>query len=75
MKNNAILLFSLCVLILSGCTSSSDPAAKFFNPGKENSLRAPAYPLVTIDPYTSGWSFVDKLNEDIVRHWTGKPFP
>ena len=36
-------------------------------------LRAPAYPLVTVDPYTSAWSFSDKLYEDVVRHWTGKP--
>lgn len=46
-----------------------------FEPTKKSSLRAPAYPLVTIDPYTSAWSFVDKLNEDAVRHWTGKKFP
>lgn len=36
-------------------------------------LRAPAYPLVTVDPYTSAWSFSDKLYDDAVRHWTGKP--
>ena len=36
-----------------------------------NKLRAPAYPLVTIDPYTSAWSFSDKLYDDAVRHWTG----
>jgi len=35
------------------------------------SLRAPAYPLVTIDPYTSAWSCSDKLYDDVVRHWTG----
>lgn len=39
----------------------------------KNNLRAPAYPLVTIDPYTSVWSFTDNLNEDAVRHWTGVP--
>lgn len=36
-----------------------------------NALRAPAYPLVTIDPYTCAWSFTDKLYDDNVRHWTG----
>ena len=35
-------------------------------------LRAPAIPLVTVDPYLSIWSMKDKLNEDITRHWTGK---
>lgn len=38
---------------------------------KINQLRAPAYPLVTIDPYTSVWSFNDKLYNDDIRHWTG----
>ena len=38
-------------------------------------LRAPAYPLVTIDPYTSAWSMTDKLYDDPVRHWTGAEFP
>jgi hypothetical protein len=41
----------------------------------KNNLRAPAYPLVTIDPYTSAWSFTDKLYDDNVKHWTGKDFP
>ena len=36
-------------------------------------LRAPAYPLVTIDPYTSAWSKTDTLYNDEVKHWTGKP--
>ena len=35
-------------------------------------MRAPAYPLVTIDPYTSAWSEADHLYDDVVRHWTGK---
>ena len=40
-----------------------------------NELRAPAYPLVTIDPYTSAWSMTDNLYDGPVRHWTGKEFP
>ena len=35
-------------------------------------LRAPAYPLLTIDPYTSAWSMSDNLYDSPVRHWTGK---
>lgn len=44
-------------------------------PHVKNSLRAPAYPLVTIDPYTSAWSFSDTLCNSQVKHWTGKDFP
>lgn len=40
----------------------------------KSELRAPAYPLVTIDPYTSGWSFTDKLYDGPVKHWTGSDF-
>ena len=40
---------------------------------KTTSFRAPAYPLVTIDPYTSLWSMADILTNDTVRHWSGKP--
>ncbi len=35
-------------------------------------VRAPAYPLITIDPYTSAWSFTDTLYAGPVRHWTEK---
>ncbi|MDR3252865.1 MAG: DUF4965 domain-containing protein [Tannerella sp.] len=68
MKNLAFLLF---IVTLCGCAGNTDK----FAPSHTNTLRAPAYPLVSIDPYTSAWSFTDNLNDDLVRHWTGVKFP
>lgn len=60
-------------LLLSGLLAccSSDPSAEVIR----NGLRAPAYPLVTVDPNTSAWSMTDRLYDSPVRHWTGKDFP
>ncbi len=62
----------LLILIVTGMfmiscqkVSNKEPVA--------TELRAPAYPLVTIDPYTSAWSKTDTLYNDEVKHWTGKP--
>ncbi len=41
----------------------------------KSELRAPAYPLITIDPYTSAWSGADNLYDRQVMHWTEKDFP
>ena len=35
-------------------------------------LRAPAIPLITIDPYFSVWSANETLNFSTTKHWTGK---
>lgn len=64
------LLCTLLVCLLAACSN-----ADYFKPEKTSALRAPSYPLVTIDPYTSIWSFNDQLNEDATRHWTGKKHP
>ncbi|MGQ1889091.1 glutaminase domain-containing protein [Thermophagus sp. OGC60D27] len=71
LRINRMFCFLLGLLaigsVFSSCQNSSgDNRAGF------TELRAPAYPLVTIDPYMSAWSHTDSLFNDQVRHWTGE---
>lgn len=67
-KTLLALSFSLAILFSScDCKDSFDVI--------KNDIRPPAYPLITIDPYTSAWSFTDNLYDSSVKHWTGKSFP
>ncbi|MDR1683187.1 MAG: DUF5127 domain-containing protein, partial [Candidatus Symbiothrix sp.] len=68
MKQKILILFA-GALLLSSCMQSSKQTVI------KSDLRAPAVPLVTIDPYTSAWSETDNLYDSPVKHWTGKDFP
>jgi hypothetical protein len=65
---NQLLSFFLLVFIFSSCVLSEKKEIKPIT----SRFRAPAYPLITIDPYTSVWSETDTLYNSPVRHWTGK---
>jgi Domain of unknown function (DUF4965)/Domain of unknown function (DUF5127)/Domain of unknown function (DUF1793)/Domain of unknown function (DUF4964) len=45
-------------------------SSKVFTRSESNSLRAPGYPLISMDPYISTWSLTDKLYDENPRHWT-----
>lgn len=65
---NRLFIFLLFGIVLQSCSHDTKPMKESIT----TELRAPAYPLVTIDPYTSAWSMSDNLYDDAVRHWTGK---
>lgn len=70
------LLFICMIVITYSCSSSSVGKTNHIIENKfSTELRAPAYPLVTVDPYFNAWSCTDNLYDDQVRHWTEKEFP
>lgn len=73
MKKSLLLLCAGFAALTQACSGSQESAT--LTPAAENALRAPAAPLVTIDPYTSAWSMTDNLYDDCVRHWSGREFP
>ena len=65
MRLRTLLCAVLASILAASCTSGR----------VESGLRASAYPLVTIDPFTSAWSAADNLYDAPVTHWTGQEFP
>lgn len=57
----------LSTLMVQGCTGQEAVI--------DNNITPPAYPIVSIDPFTSAWSMTDRLYDESVKHWTGKDFP
>lgn len=70
MKKIIFLIF-LSVMLFNSCNTDKKVSYEVI----KNELRAPAYPLITIDPYTSGWATTDNLYDGSVKHWTGHNFP
>ena len=68
MKQQLMTLLLGAASVLCSCETQMEQHVK-------SELRAPAYPLVSIDPYTSAWSFTDNLYDGSVKHWSGKDFP
>ena len=61
------------ILLLAGITFSCNLKSEETNKSSiTTEFRAPAFPLITIDPYTSAWSSTDNLYDSSVKHWTGK---
>ena len=68
--NRLLVLFMVGTLVLSCKEDGRKNDVKRESVTTE--LRAPAYPLITIDPYTCAWSTTDQLFDSPVIHWTGK---
>lgn len=74
MINKISIIFFLVTFLLS-CGGQRDTQDKRIVPDIITNLRAPAYPLVTVDPYFNAWSMTNNLYDDMPRHWTEKEFP
>lgn len=62
-----VLFMVVAATIAGSCTQH--PAAQ---QEAGASFRAPAFPLITVDPYFSAWSTSDQLFDSPVKHWTGR---
>jgi len=69
MKKNTLSLLALSAFLL-GCNKQA-PVYEVVH----SEIRPSAYPLITIDPFTSAWSMTDNLYDENIKHWTEKDFP
>src|SRR5690554_505570 len=74
MNKSILVLLFFSIILCSGCHQST-PEIKVISTDLTTGLRAPAYPLVTVDPYFNAWSYTDNLYDEQPRHWTDKEFP
>lgn len=66
-------LFTVIITVVMNTTDSmAQSVTESAQPIAKPTLTPPAIPLITIDPYTSIWSFGASLNNDPTRHWTGR---
>lgn len=68
------LLIPVLAILMIACTNQRKEP-EIGRRHETTSFRAPAYPLITIDPYTSAWSATDNLYDSPIHHWTGKVHP
>jgi len=69
---NKIFVILVAAIVLGSCASLEGQKEEIQKEEQGLEFRAPAYPLITIDPYTSAWSTSDQLFDTPVKHWTGR---
>ncbi|WP_298653896.1 glutaminase family protein [uncultured Proteiniphilum sp.] len=74
-KINLPIVFALLMLPFTISCTNKGKEIPVIPTDLTTALRAPAYPLVTVDPYFNAWSYTDNLYDDQPRHWTDKEFP